>query len=187
MCRVWCWTSPERKTKIFYEPNTWSRMTHSSLICDLQPTGGFHIYDQEIPAAVSPDWDIDHRYLQERSMFSKVAQWRKDRNLPSRERRHLWGYLWCQIQKAWQGCLENCTQRSCSSTQWWSCNDRCSHLAAVICASGQGASAEKRLRGEEPHLSCLMRTARTGLVKVNSSTSLSLESRDSRASSQIRT
>lgn len=39
----------------------------------------------------------------------------------------------------------------------------------------------------ETHLSCLMRTARTGLVKVNSSTSLSLGSRDSRASSQIST
>lgn len=39
----------------------------------------------------------------------------------------------------------------------------------------------------QTHLSCLMRTARTGLVKVNSSTSLSLASRDSRASSQIST
>lgn len=37
------------------------------------------------------------------------------------------------------------------------------------------------------YLSCLIQTARTGLVKVNSSTSLSFASRDSRASSQIST
>lgn len=37
------------------------------------------------------------------------------------------------------------------------------------------------------YLSRLIQTARTGLVKVNSSTSLSFASRDSRASSQIST
>lgn len=39
----------------------------------------------------------------------------------------------------------------------------------------------------QAHLSWRMRTASTGLVKVNSSTSLSLESLPSRASSQIST
>lgn len=37
---------------------------------------------------------------------------------------YLWGYLWCQTQKVWQGCRENCTHRSCSSIRWWSCKKR---------------------------------------------------------------
>lgn len=147
-----------------------------------------HICVQGRPAAASPCWGTNHTVLGEANISELPGAWDHHiiLNTNINKRTHLSNYLACQTQTASLGFPESCTHRSCSSTPGWffKTHKRTSVTFYSYRSFASRRSWEKRSCS---YLSCLMRTARTGLVNVNSSTNLSLVSRTSRASSQIKT